>query len=554
MNVFERAIAAVSPMTALKRQQARAGLQILNSGYGNHGANHNKKSLLGWTYGGGSHKEDIEDNLQTLRERSRDLYAGGGIATGAVKRMRTNVVGTGLRLKSTIDEEFLGITETEARQLESQIEREFSHWANSPNCDLERLDNFYELQQLVFLNILLSGDALALLPTTKRAGSIYDLRIQLVEADRLSTPDAKTYDPKILSGVEKNDAGEVVAYYISNHHPLSFSYDKPREWKRIEAYGKRTGRRNVIHMMNRERIGQLRGVPFLAPVIESLKQLERYTEAELVAAVVSGLFAVFIEKENASDELPIGESIPEDLQVDSDDENSIELAPGAVFDLGEGEKANAVTPGRPNANFEGFVTAVSKQIGAALEEPYEVIMLCFSNNYSASRGALLEFWKTIRMHRGWFGSDFCQPIFEEWMCEAVAKGRIVAPGFFGDPLVKEAYCSAEWNGPSQGQLDPKKEVEAAELRVQGGYSTRDKETTELTGTDFFKNIKQRKREEKLLKEVSDVGKPKQEPVQDATGKSESDDTDIDETNIDETNDSNNGTDEGDNGKTDKTKE
>ena len=55
-------------------------------------------------------------------------------------------------------------------------------------------------------------------------------------------------------------------------------------------------------------------------------------------------------------------------------------------------------------------------------------------------------------------------------------------------------------------LDPKKEVEAAELRVQGGFSTRERETTELTGTDFYKNIKQRKREEELLKEVTGSAK------------------------------------------------
>lgn len=57
-----------------------------------------------------------------------------------------------------------------------------------------------------------------------------------------------------------------------------------------------------------------------------------------MAAVINGLFTVFIEKESASDDVPFGESIPEEMQVDQEDENSIELAPGAVIDLGEGEK------------------------------------------------------------------------------------------------------------------------------------------------------------------------------------------------------------------------
>lgn len=507
MNLIDRAINAISPEKALKREVARKKLSLVNSGYGNYGANATKKAVIGWTHGGGSHREDIEEHISTLRQRSRDLYCGGStLATGAVKRLRTNAVGTGLHLKSTINEEILGITSEEARKVEETIEREFAHWANSTNCDIERIDNFYQLQQLALLNALLSGDSFALMTTTKRTGSIYDLRIELVEADRVSTPDNETINPLFCEGVEKNANGEVVAYHISKFHPLSFQDREPREWVRVKAFGEKTGRRNVIHVMNRERIGQVRGVPFLSPVIETIKQLGRYTEAEVLAAVINGLFTVFIEKESASDDVPFGEAVPEDMQVDSEDEGSIELAPGAVIDLGEGEKANMVNPGRPNPNFDPFVMAIIKQIGAALEIPYELLIMAFSNNYSASRAAILEFFKVIKMYRAWFVTDFCQPIYEEWLCEAVAKGRINAPGFFNNPIIKDAYCSAEWNGPSAGQLDPKKEVEAAELRVQGGFSTRERETTELTGTDFYKNIKQRKREEELLKEVTGSAK------------------------------------------------
>lgn len=502
MNLLDRAIATISPEKALKREVAKKRLSMVNSGYGNYGANGTKKSVIGWTHGGGSHREDIEDNIDPLRQRSRDLYYGGSnIGTGALKRLRTNTVGVGLHLKASLNEEILKIPPEQARELEETIEREFAHWADSTNCDMERLDNFYQLQQLTFLNALLSGDSFALMNTSRRTGSIYDLRIELIEADRVSTPDKERVNPLFCEGVEKNEAGEVVAYHISKFHPLSFVDRKPREWVRVAAYGEKTGRRNILHVMNRERIGQVRGVPFLSPVIETIKQLGRYTEAEVLAAVIDGLFTVFIEKESASDEVPFGEAVPEELQVDTEDEDSIELAPGAVIDLGEGEKANMVNPGRPNANFDPFVIAVTKQIGAALEIPYEILIMAFNSNYSASRAAILEFFKVIKMYRAWFVADFCQPIYEEWLSEAVAKGRIKAPGFFNDPIIKSAYCSAEWSGPSAGQLDPTKEVQAADLRVQGGYSTREREARELTGTDFYKNIKQRKREEELLKEV-----------------------------------------------------
>ena len=279
MNFLEKAINSISPQYALKRAVARQRLNIINSGYGNYGANSTKKSVIGWTHGGGSHVEDIEEHVDTLRQRSRDLYCGGSnIATGAIKRLRTNAVGTGLHLKSIINEDFLNITSAEARKLEETIEREFAHWAESENCDMERIDTFYQLQQLALLNALLSGDCFALMTTTTRTGSIYDLRIELIEADRVSTPDKETINPLFCEGIEKNENGEVVAYHISTFHPLSFKERKPREWIRVEAFGEKTGRRNVIHVMNRERIGQVRGVPFLSPVIETIKQLGRSTD------------------------------------------------------------------------------------------------------------------------------------------------------------------------------------------------------------------------------------------------------------------------------------
>ncbi len=511
MNFIDKIVSVFSPQAALNRVGARKRLDIINSGYSNYGASHNKKSLLGWLYHGGSANEDIQENLSTLCQRSRDLYMGVPLATSAIKTMRTNVVGTGLVLKSQIDYEYLGLTEEQAEQLENNIEREFALWADTEACDIERFDNFAELQQLAFMNWLLSGDVIALMPTTKRKGVPYDLRIRLIESDRLCTPFGKEYDPNFIGGIETNDAGETVAYHILNIHPLSYAENKAPEWVRVEAFGAHTGRRNVLHIMNRERIGQRRGVPFLAPVIEALKQLGRYTDAELVAAVVSGMFAVFIQKDgNSGGGMAIGEVIPESEQVSSS-ASDIEIGNGSIIDLEEGEKANPVSPGRPNANFDGFVTAITRQIGAALEIPYELLVKNFTASYSASRGALLEAWKSFSAYRNWLAKDFCQPIYEEWLAEAVAKGRIIAPGFFSDLSIRKAYSGAEWNGPSQGLLNPVQEVQAAELRVNNGFSTRARESRELNGSDFYKNARQRKREESIMREVNGNGRADNEP-------------------------------------------
>lgn len=512
MNIIDKAIGMVSPKYAFQRGVYRRQLNVLNQGYGNHGASTKKKSLMGWITQAGSPVEDIEQNIELLRERSRDLYMGAPIATGALKTLRTNVIGSGLKLNVQIDSELLGMTQEEADKWETNVEREFALWADSLNCDAQRMNNFYELQQLAFLSWLMSGDCFALLPLVKRTGTPYELCVQIIEADRVCNPSkvAQGFNNKLVNGVEIDNKGEIIAYHLAHHHPNSL-FNFKNEWERIPKFGAKTGRPNIIHLMESERPEQRRGVPVLAPVVESLKQLARYTDAELMAAVISGMYTLFITSEASDIKDGLG-GISEADEIDGSDPDSIEVGNGAVNFLEEGEKVIESNPGRPNTAFDGFVTAICRQIGVALEIPYEVLMKHFTSSYSASRGALLEAWKMFKMRRDWMARDFCQPIYEEFLTEAIAKGRIYAPGFFDDALIRKAYCKAEWNGPSQGQLDPLKEVNAAEKRVDNGFSTRTRETIELTGGDWFQNHRLRVVEEKLRDEAGFSEKSKNEQI------------------------------------------
>jgi lambda family phage portal protein len=249
----------------------------------------------------------------------------------------------------------------------------------------------------------------------------------------------------------------------------------------------------VLHLMESERPGQRRGVPVFAPVMEAIKQLGRYKHAELMAAVVSGMFTAAIT--TPSPTTPLGPSIPTEKQVDTHDANDVQLGNGSVIGLAPGEKIEIIDPSRPNSNFDGFVKAVCRQIGPALGIPYELLVLQFEASYSASRGALLEAWKRFNVGRQWLVTDLCQPVYETWLGEAVARGIIQAPGFFADPVIRAAWCGAQWHGPTQGQLNPLDEVNAAEKRVANGFSTRTQETRELTGGDFWANDSLRAREE-----------------------------------------------------------
>ena len=57
-----------------------------------------------------------------------------------------------------------------------------------------------------------------------------------------------------------------------------------------------------------------------------------------------------------------------------------------------------------------------------------------------------------------------------------------------DPLIRQAYLGSEWIGPSQGQLDPTKEVSAAVTAIENGLSTREAEAIKLNGSKYASNV------------------------------------------------------------------
>ena len=138
-NILDRAIMTMAPVHAAKRAAARVALSVIKSGYGSYGANLTKKSMRGWMYHSGSAKEDIEDNIDILRQRSRDAYMGIPTATAALKTMRTNVVAGGLMPAPQLDSDYLGLDETAVEKLQAQFVREFALWADTPVCDAERI-------------------------------------------------------------------------------------------------------------------------------------------------------------------------------------------------------------------------------------------------------------------------------------------------------------------------------------------------------------------------------------------------------------------------------
>lgn len=481
LTLVDRVVNYFDPVAGSRRAQHRA-MQASTGAYD--GASRTKRSMRNWFAFGGSADADLLPALPELRNRSRDLARNNPLAGGAINTVVTNVIGTGLAPQPTIDAEVLGLTEEQAVAWQQQAAREFSLFADTKECDVTLAQNFYEMQGLAFRSVLENGDAFALTPMIARHKTPYRTRLQLIEGDRCCNPENKRDTDQLAGGIEMDDLGAPVAYHFLRKHPGGFA-PTDRKWDRREAFGSGTGRRNVLHLFERRRIGQTRGIPYLAPVIEPLRQLGTYTEAELRAAVISGMFTVFIKTEG-------GEALP----VDGEDgpEPEYKLGSGAVITGAPGDSVEVINPGRPNALFDPFVQSILRQVGVALELPFEVLVKHYTSSYTAARAAVLDAWRFFKLRRWWLSVNFCQPVYELVMDEAVANGRLAAPGYFTDPLIRRAWLGCQWVGDAPGAIDPLKEAQASEKNLQIGRTTLAKETMAYDGSNWADNHRQQARE------------------------------------------------------------
>lgn len=500
VNLIDRVVGYFDPIAGARRARARAAFEAF-SGSGSDGASISPMNGR-WSVAARSADADIVRGLKRQRAESRDLRRTNPIGAGAIDTNINRVVGTGLQPVPAPVASVLGMTDDQARAWAEQVGNEFSLWADSKECTIDGAQTFYERQGLVLGARLESGDCFTILPDGEPTPTQpYRLRLQLIEADRCANPIGQVTGPGLVEGVRLVD-GAPKSYFILDQHPggLTATMVNTLAGKWYDAIGP-SGRRRILHHYRPTRPEQTRGVPYLAPVIQAIKDLGRYTEAEISAAVVSAFYTVFIEQAGDSAPAPIfgadGTGTPPQPGVNETVPpagQEVELGPAAVIGLAKGEKATMANPGRPNPAYEPFVTGVLTLVGMGLGLPVDLLLKRFNASYSASRAALLDAWQHFRTERAWLVLSFCQPVYETWLAEAVSSGRVQAPGFFRDPLVRWAYTRAAWHGDSQGSLNPKDEVAAYTAAIDARLMTHERAEWELFGSDWTRTYPTKKRE------------------------------------------------------------
>jgi lambda family phage portal protein len=484
----------ISPaVLAIAEQLSKSNAEsLLNGGGASAGGDLN---IGGGRYFGGSltsAASDINPHLNSLISQSRSLIRNSPIASAASSVEVDSVIGTGLTMRCEINHNYLGITEEQGEEWKAFTQQHFELLISSRWCDYQGQLTGYQQQRLAYLSAWESGDCFAVLTNPKESsGSPFGLAVQLIEGDYVCNPKNKSDTSSLQRGIQLDASGAPVGAWFAKEHPGACGSTK-NEWT-YRPFVNDNGDVGVIQLAHRKRIGQVRGLPVLAPVVNLIAQMTRLTEAEVQKAVNAAVLNIFLKMDPKAFSELFDDSSRKTL-VDRAVGWGGDLQPGKAINLLPGEEPVNFGIDSPNPNLEPFLMMLSKQVGAAVGIPVEVLYRSFNASYSASRASILQAWQTFRGRRDWVGTDYGTPIYRAWLDYEVAIGRIRAPGYFADKLRRVAWGQCRWVGDGPGSIEPLKEALAIKERIDMNLTSLEQEKLQFDGGDWRSTHVQRKRE------------------------------------------------------------
>lgn len=448
MNWLDRTISWVAPEAGLRRVRARRATElVVRLAY--EGARTSRRTD-GWVATGNSANAEISVALSKLRERSRDLIRNNAYASRAAAEVVGNAVGTGITAQSR----------TDAPELNKLIDSAWLDWMEQ--CDADGQFDFYGIQSLVARTVFESGECLIRFRQRKSSdGFKVPVQLQVLEPDYLDhTKTQKTDTGYIIQGVEFDLVGRRTYYWLYGQHPGDVVQTGVRGG--LGALSSvRVPASEVLHIYRKDRPGQVRGVPWLAPVIITLRDLDEYEEAELVRKKIEACFAAFVTQPQGPEGPPIGSTADTATEGSLSSHRVEAFEPGMIEYLKPGEEITFAAPTYA-AGYRDYVAAKQAQIATGLQLTYEQLTGDLSRvNYSSHRAGLLSFRNGIEVFR-WttFIPMLCNPVWKRFTQIAFAAG-----------VIPDVGGKVEWTPPGFGSVDPYKDSVATLNRIRMGTLT-----------------------------------------------------------------------------------
>jgi len=311
----------------------------------------------------------------------------------SLSRLRkADIVGRGV-----IPQPSTGDDETDSRILEA-----WSKFSESPEAT--GMMDMRELQQQMIDSLLFYGDCGLVVGKDQ---------VQFIDGSRIGNPSGEftsSEESEFQNGVEIDNIGKPVSYVVGNRVSGTL-----RDTKIIPA-------RDFIPFLRRIRPNQYRGVPELAPVINTLQDCDEYDRVEMMAAKVSASLAVAVKREN---------SYEFELQnrLDGSEQDALgnleEFEPGRFHYLEPGEDISVIgANGRPNVDGIQWVSYLLRKVGSAVGIPLEFLLMEIGgSSFSASQGVVLQYQQTVESYQ----SDLIRVmnrLYRRWLSQQIAAGKI----------------------------------------------------------------------------------------------------------------------------------
>ena len=428
----------------------------------------------------------VRDNLTALQSRSRDQFYNNAYVRRFVNMVQGNVVGPqGVIFQA----QSLGRGGELDEPANKALEEAWRTWGRRQNCDLRQALNWPALQRQAVVSAVNDGEILARLYTGSAYGQ-FGFMVQHLDPGMLD-PGYNTTLPgghAIRMGIEYDARGRAVAFHFKDAAESLDGYVgyDGKHYVKVPA-------RDILHLYLPLQVGQSRGYPWVAPVLQQLKMLDGYMESAVVAARAGAAKMGFLSS-------PDGQSYVGD-DVDADGATVSEFEPGIIEQLPDGVTFSAFDPKYPHEQFDSFVKTVLRQICGGLGVAYSSLSSDLEKvNYSSSKIGLGEERSGWMVLQEWFIEGYCRPIYERWLEAAMLSEQVLV---FGKPLAgsEDKYRRVSWQGRRWPSPDPAKDATAYREHLAMGSTTVSAIIKETTGRDpeevFIERAAEKKRMDAL---------------------------------------------------------
>jgi lambda family phage portal protein len=479
MSWLNRAIANLAPGYALKREIARRRIARLDGmKQRSISAVSNSRMYFDLTAPKKSPDAAIYHNMEATRNHVRQLEYNNGFIAGPIKRIVNNTVGTGFKYQSRVRGDamyidFPKINEKMAEEYNVRKERGFKTWTKQ--ADMRLRLSFNRICRVAMASLVRDGEVLAIGRESGRKNRIIPYCIELLEVDRLMTPLKEAGNPNIQNGIEYDGEGVPLRYFVLKRHPgdsltMGMSLD---DYEIIDAYNP-SGTRKVMHLYDPMRPEQSRGLSEFASALANFHNMDRYQEAEIMAALEDACMTGIVTSPAAADwqaNYTVG-----DLTATGEGGNDVtksrvhEFAPLKWHYLNPGEEFQIHKPSRPNDQMGEMINQLLRGPSNSLDIPPEVLSQNWQGmNYSNARTVLLQFYLSCWVRESVFTEMFLDPVHEcvsDWFA---IKGITPTVGY---DLRREDYLAHAWIAQTAREwVDPMKESQGKAMDVDNGFDS-----------------------------------------------------------------------------------